>query len=80
MPMYAYAIQEFVLATTSEPFVDIHTLKEISGRLLMTVSWVKAASGTVYYLPFGAIGTASQPMVNYLTTYTYGQMASMVSN
>ena len=38
----------------------------------------QAASGTVYYLPFGAIGTASQPMVNYLTAYPYGQIASMV--
>lgn len=38
----------------------------------------QAASGTVYYLPFGAIGTASQPIVNYLTVYPYGQMASMV--
>jgi hypothetical protein len=38
----------------------------------------QAASGTVYYLPFGAIGTASRPMVNYLTAYPYGQMANMV--
>ena len=38
----------------------------------------QAASGTVYYLPFGAIGTASQPMVNYLTAHPYGQIASMV--
>lgn len=38
----------------------------------------QAASGTVYYLPFGAIGTASQPIVNYLTVYPYGQMAKMV--
>lgn len=36
------------------------------------------ASGTVYYLPLGAIGTASQPMVNYLTVYLYGQIASMI--
>lgn len=38
----------------------------------------QAASGTVYYLPFGAIGTASQPIVNYLTVYPYGQIANMV--
>ena len=38
----------------------------------------QAASGTVYYLPFGAIGTASQPMVDYLTAYQYSQIASMV--
>lgn len=36
------------------------------------------ASGTVYYLPFGAIGTASQPMVNYLTAYSYNQIANMI--
>jgi len=38
----------------------------------------QAASGRVYYLPFGALGTASQPMVNYLTLYQYGQIAGMV--
>jgi hypothetical protein len=40
----------------------------------------QAASGAVYYLPFGAIGTASQPMVNYLTAYPYGQIARKFSN
>jgi hypothetical protein len=38
----------------------------------------QVASGSVYYLPFGAIGTASRPMVNYLTAYSYNQIAGMV--
>jgi len=36
------------------------------------------ASGRVYFLPFGAIGTLTQPMVNYLMGYPYAQIASIV--
>jgi hypothetical protein len=55
----------------------------VAAVILADSFYFQGASGTVYYVPFRAncctsLGNPLQPIVNYLTVYSYGQMANMV--